>query len=73
MRAGIPRMHPVHVRIYHHQNVKLMLHAAEIQESYKELLKFMVCSICKEICMLGDWPGPEMFRDKNEEVVYLRP
>ena len=35
-----------------HQNVILLLHAAQIEESYKDLLKMAVCDDHNKDCML---------------------
>lgn len=50
----------------YHQNVKLMIEAAKINASYKDLLKLLVCDMNKESCMFNkcsECPGKETLLD----------
>lgn len=55
----------------YHQNMKLMIEAAKINATYKDLLKLLVCDMNNESCMFNkcsECPGTEALLDnlKNE-------
>ena len=62
-----------------HQNTILLLHAAHIEETYKELIALAVCDLENKECMLqrcSNSPGfrlvetmlQKKFEDLNEEI-----
>lgn len=67
-------MHNVCVCIYH-QNVKLMMHAVNLKESYIDLLQKLVCNIENEECMLhrcSQCPQENELRNYLLELEYLQ-